>query len=82
MNDCGEREPSPWSGRRDVIQATGVLAGGSVSSLQSGADEPKVTLVFFLGGCTYAEISALRFLSQQDDGEFRAHPLPLGPCVG
>ncbi|CAN8015991.1 unnamed protein product [Ixodes persulcatus] len=40
---------------------------GSVSSLQSGADEPKVTLVFFLGGCTYAEISALRFLSQQDD---------------
>ncbi|XP_064460766.1 vacuolar protein sorting-associated protein 33A-like [Ornithodoros turicata] len=40
---------------------------GSISSLQSSTDEQKVTLVFFLGGCTFAEISALRFLSQQDD---------------
>jgi len=23
--------------------------------------------VFFLGGCTFAEVSALRFLSQQED---------------
>ncbi|XP_054710394.1 vacuolar protein sorting-associated protein 33A-like [Uloborus diversus] len=40
----------------------------SSSSLQSsgGGDEPRVTLVFFLGGCTYAEIAALRFLSQQE----------------
>ncbi|CAG8794059.1 15117_t:CDS:2, partial [Cetraspora pellucida] len=28
---------------------------------------PRVTLVFFLGGCTYTEISAIRFLAQQDD---------------
>lgn len=27
----------------------------------------KKTLVLFVGGCTYAEISALRFLSQQED---------------
>ncbi|KAG8187464.1 hypothetical protein JTE90_009533 [Oedothorax gibbosus] len=40
---------------------------GSGSSIQSSAEEQKVTLVFFLGGCTFAEISALRFLSQQDD---------------
>lgn len=40
----------------------------SGSSSQSGSvDEPKTVLVFFLGGCTFAEISALRFLSQQDD---------------
>lgn len=33
----------------------------------SQGDSPKVTLVFFLGGVTYAEIAALRFLSQQED---------------
>ena len=30
--------------------------------------DQKVTLVFFLGGVTYAEVAALRFLAQQDDG--------------
>lgn len=28
---------------------------------------PRVILVYFIGGCTLAEISALRFLSQQED---------------
>ena len=32
--------------------------------------DQKVTLIFFLGGVTFAEIAALRFLSQQEDGEF------------
>ncbi|XP_055319720.1 vacuolar protein sorting-associated protein 33A [Sitodiplosis mosellana] len=40
---------------------------GSFSSEISQSDTPKVILVFFLGGCTYAEISALRFLSRQED---------------
>ncbi|XP_013924911.1 PREDICTED: vacuolar protein sorting-associated protein 33A [Thamnophis sirtalis] len=30
--------------------------------------ENRITLVFFLGGVTYAEIAALRFLSQMEDG--------------
>ncbi|CAG0879490.1 unnamed protein product [Cyprideis torosa] len=30
-------------------------------------DDPPVTLVFFIGGCTFAEIAALRFLSQIED---------------
>ncbi|XP_075390138.1 vacuolar protein sorting-associated protein 33A isoform X1 [Tenrec ecaudatus] len=30
--------------------------------------ENRVTLIFFLGGVTYAEIAALRFLSQLEDG--------------
>jgi len=35
---------------------------------QSNADgPPRVTLVYFLGGCTYSEISALRFLAQQEN---------------
>lgn len=37
------------------------------TSLQSAAEmNPKVVLVFFLGGCTFAEISSLRFLSHKD----------------
>jgi len=38
-------------------------------SINSSADETKTTLVFFIGGVTYAEISALRFLSKMDDGK-------------
>lgn len=30
-------------------------------------DSQKVVLVFFVGGCTFAEISALRFLSSLED---------------
>lgn len=30
--------------------------------------DQKLTLVFFLGGVTQAEVAALRFLAQQDDG--------------
>lgn len=47
---------NPSSGRRD-----------SLTSEISQSDIPRVILVFFVGGCTFAEISALRFLSQQDE---------------
>ena len=42
--------------------------GGSSSSIQSASGDQKVTLVFFIGGATYAEVAALRFLSQAEDG--------------
>eukprot|EP01135_Chromosphaera_perkinsii_P005349 Nk52_evm30s343 gene=Nk52_evmTU30s343 len=29
----------------------------------------KVTLVCFIGGCTFAEVAAIRFLAQQDEGQ-------------
>ncbi|CAO1441626.1 unnamed protein product [Diamesa serratosioi] len=45
-----------FSGRRD-----------SLTSEISQSDIPRVILVFFVGGCTFAEITALRFLSQQDE---------------
>jgi hypothetical protein len=47
---------SSMTGRRD-----------SLTSEMSQSDIPRVVLVFFAGGCTFAEISALRFLSQQDE---------------
>ncbi|CAG9770251.1 unnamed protein product [Ceutorhynchus assimilis] len=60
-----------WKQLHDVL---GLLPGPTLDESPSIAsnviqnyDTPKVVLVFFIGGCTFAEISALRFLSQQED---------------
>lgn len=45
------------------------FVAGSSLTMQTPGDNPKVVLVFFIGGCTFAEISALRFLSQQEDSD-------------
>lgn len=37
------------------------------SNISFLSDSQKVVLVFFIGGCTFAEISALRFLSSLED---------------
>lgn len=76
-------KPNGWQSLNEVLQVipgptfedyqapTNTLLStgrrGSFSSEISQSDTPKVILVFFLGGCTFAEISALRFLSQQED---------------
>lgn len=73
-------QPNGWQGLNDVM---GLLPGPTVSSLpyntsllvkrnsitseDSSSEPPKLIMVFFIGGCTFAEISALRFLSQQED---------------
>lgn len=49
-----------------TIGGTTVRRRGSLTSEISQSDMPRVILVFFLGGCTFAEISALRFLAQED----------------
>ena len=41
----------------------------SLSSERSMVDKHRTVLVFFIGGCTFAEIASLRFLSQREDGE-------------
>ncbi|XP_059050426.1 vacuolar protein sorting-associated protein 33A [Achroia grisella] len=69
-----------WSGIQEIL---GLLPGPTVDELQtlqprmirrnsissenSSTENPKVILVFFIGGCTYQEISALRTISQQED---------------
>jgi len=45
-----------------------VMTDASGGSTHSSISEQKVTLVFFLGGVTFAEVSALRFLAQLEDG--------------
>jgi len=37
------------------------------SGHQGLSGHPKLTLIYFLGGCTYSEIAALRFLAQQEN---------------
>ncbi|XP_078052309.1 vacuolar protein sorting-associated protein 33A [Augochlora pura] len=73
-------QPNGWQGLNDVM---GLLPGPTVNSVpvnvpssgrrnsmtseDSNSELPKLVMVFFIGGCTFAEISALRFLSQQED---------------
>ncbi|KAF5297028.1 hypothetical protein FQA39_LY12242 [Lamprigera yunnana] len=59
-----------WKQLQDVL---GLLPGPTldetltVSDTLNDSTNSNVVLVFFIGGCTFAEISALRFLSQQEE---------------
>ncbi|KAK4877889.1 hypothetical protein RN001_010395 [Aquatica leii] len=58
-----------WKQLQDVL---GLLPGPTVdecltSDMLNDSTTSNVVLVFFIGGCTFAEISALRFLSQQEE---------------
>ncbi|XP_018568521.1 vacuolar protein sorting-associated protein 33A [Anoplophora glabripennis] len=61
-------------GLKQLQDVLGLLPGPTLdespsvsTNLINNTDSPTVVLVFFIGGCTFAEISALRFLSQQED---------------
>ncbi|KAF9969867.1 hypothetical protein BGZ73_007605 [Actinomortierella ambigua] len=66
-----------WKGFEDVLR---LLPGRTFDEVQRIDDglprsskrlngQPRTSLVFFLGGCTYTEISAVRFLAKQDNGQ-------------
>lgn len=72
-------KPNGWQGLTDVMsripgatfedfQASTDGRRNSFSSEISASDidSPRTILVFFLGGCTFAEIAALRFLAQTE----------------
>lgn len=80
---------SGWKGFEDVVSR---IRGATVDVTQKGSDAdasaarktlrgnregPKTTVVFFLGGVTFAEIAALRFVSQQI-GEASGRRLVIG----
>ncbi|KAI0049280.1 Sec1-like protein [Auriscalpium vulgare] len=54
----------------DVVQQGASSAGGDVStaSLLPQRDQTTITAVFFVGGCTYTEIAALRWAGRQNQG--------------
>jgi len=85
-------EPGGWSKIQEAMQ---LLPGpapieveqelpNGVVSTQNVGSTGKVTLVFFLGGVTYTEISAIRYLSkQQEDREYIVATTKLlnGDCL-
>lgn len=58
------------SGGNWVASGGARVRRNSGTSSQSSSEDTKLVLVFFVGGCTFAEISALRFLSQQEENNF------------
>nr|CAH7720426.1 unnamed protein product [Callosobruchus chinensis] len=62
-------------GMKQLQEVLGLLPGPTLdetvtvspSLITGNSDTPMTVLVFFIGGCTFSEISALRFLSQQED---------------
>lgn len=61
----GRRPLTGFRGMEDTISQV----PGAVSDT-GGGQARGTTLVFFLGGCTYTEISALRFMSRQGGRQF------------
>ncbi|KZP25327.1 Sec1-like protein [Athelia psychrophila] len=54
----------------DIPQQSGKadLGVSAIASIREPLDKTTTTVVFFLGGCTYTEIAALRWISRQNRG--------------
>ncbi|KAG6446793.1 hypothetical protein O3G_MSEX004585 [Manduca sexta] len=59
--------PGPTIDELQTSQARMNRRNSASSENSSSIENPRVILVFFIGGCTYQEISALRTISQQED---------------
>lgn len=75
-----------WRGFEDVLKS---IKGKTFDEFQRGEDkalrarnilngqnEKKVTVVFFVGGCTFTEIAALRFIGKREEGMLLHPSLP------
>lgn len=59
--------PGPMLDELQSLQPRMIRRNSISSENSSSIENPRVILVFFIGGCTYHEISALRSISQQED---------------
>lgn len=59
--------PGPTVDELQTLQPRMARRNSISSENSSSMENPRVILVFFVGGCTYQEISALRTMSQQED---------------
>lgn len=57
-NVSGKTFDEPQRGEEKAVRARNIL---------NGQNDKKVTVVFFLGGCTFTEISALRFIGRREE---------------
>ncbi|XP_065831438.1 vacuolar protein sorting-associated protein 33A-like [Oscarella lobularis] len=75
-------KPEKWRGLEEMLKLVpgptiderqklhpGIEKRQGISPPSGTYDNPRLILVVFLGGCTFAEISALRFLAQQEEGQ-------------
>lgn len=75
-------KPAGWQGMKDILNEipgpsfednnfavglTGARRGSLTSEVSTVSDTSRVVLIFFLGGCTSAEVAALRFIASQED---------------
>jgi hypothetical protein len=67
----GKTFDEPQRGEEKAVRARNIL---------NGQNDRKVTVVFFLGGCTFTEISALRFIGKKEECLF-AFLLPYSPLA-
>jgi len=64
-----------WRGYEEMIRLVNGETVDEVQASEDGAPEQwnrkhtSTTVIFFLGGCTHAEISAIRFMASQDKGQ-------------
>lgn len=58
----GKTFDEPQRGEEKAVRARNIL---------NGQNDRKVTVVFFLGGCTFTEISALRFIGKKEESRRR-----------
>ncbi|XP_037304284.2 vacuolar protein sorting-associated protein 33B [Pungitius pungitius] len=67
-------ERDGWSGMEEVTRLLNghefAVTGGSGAEARTQSDAQRIVLVMFLGGCTFSEISALRFLGREKGYKF------------
>lgn len=67
----GKRVVTGFKGMEDTVSAIpGPITDISTGSRPRTTTGPRYTLVFFLGGCTYTEVAALRWMSKQGGRRF------------
>lgn len=65
MSDVMARIPGATFEDVQKVQSEGTRRNSITSEVSSSDDNTRTIFVFFVGGCTLAEVSALRFLQQQ-----------------
>lgn len=76
-----------WRGSEDILKLLPGQAFDIKQTVEYGAEtnaaiarakrhglqHGKTTIIFFLGGCTHTEVSAVRFLAQHDEGNLKLY---------
>jgi len=74
-NNSNSNSTVSWKGWEDVLklipgpmfEEEQAVPNNSIYFNKKNQNQRKISIVLFLGGCTFTEISSLRFLSQQED---------------